>query len=334
MRALLDRIELWWYARQAGRSQPIWPVVLMLLGFVLFTFGAVRTGMSLRAREVLRNEVARLSDEIVDLEAAASMQIGGGNLATKEGYFEGAIPYGRVPGPILQELLSKLKDAGVTDYEYRIREPLKTLDPQARANDEYGDEFADDYGNEDDDQLWDEDDWESDSSGESQSAVAAATSDVIEVTPGLTLLQWTVEVSVRSSYAKILQFVSGLAKAERHWRVSHLEISRMSPYLEASLVLKTFTRADGKEEAVETLGPVAFHNPFVVERREQGTGRALPPTPKLRAVLAGSQPRAWLGDHIVTTGETVASWTVEEIDEEGIWIRHAGGRRIRLAVAG
>jgi len=49
-------------------------------------------------------------------------------------------------------------------------------------------------------------------------------------------------------------------------------------------------------------------------------------------IMSGAVPCAVINDRLVQAGETVESLTVERIEPDTLWLRHAG-RRLRLPVS-
>jgi hypothetical protein len=154
-----------------------------------------------------------------------------------------------------------------------------------------------------------------------------------EFTPGASLYHWKVDLVLRTEYGRVVDLLTALAESRRHWRVSELSLERSGGSIEARLLLETFTHPGSGGEGPQEFGPLASEDPFRISIQE-ARRQAIPVAPALRAVVSGRVPRAWIGGEIATTGDTVADWTVEVIDDDGVWIRHATGQRVRLSVGG
>ncbi len=267
-----------------------------------------------------------LRTEVVDLEDAVSTRTEARKSDGRNLLSDG-IPEGGVPGPILSEVLTILESEGIHNYEYRVQERLSTnsagdgndnSDRSKGRNDESRDEQS---------AAWNETAWDDDADEDE----ADRNGDDLESTPGLSLYHWKIELTLRTPYDRTVEFLTAIGEAPRHWRTSELDLTREGRTLEVVLLLETFTRPVAGASESEEVGPRAFNNPF---RARQGgpTGGPIPAAPDLRAIMSGAEPRAWIGGEILTTGETVAQWTVEEIDDDGVWIRHKTGQRRRLSV--
>lgn len=311
--------------------------ILIGLAVLLFTFGAVRSASSFRTRTHLESEVSMLISDLADLEDVAFSDPGVSE-TEREKYLDGAIPFGDVPGPILDEILATLDALGIRDYEYQVRERARTVDVVEPMDGEDPDS-GDDYSQDEPSAAWGAGDWNGpDESEDRSSSIDRGAGDASpECTPGLSLYQWKINLVLRTPYSRVARLLETLAGTPRHWRVSEVRFTRMGPLLQATLRLETFTRPtqELEDKVPGEAGPFAFGNPFEVEvgiRRSGGTHPVAEPT--LRAVMSGPTPRAWLDERILRTGESVEPWTVEEIDDNGVWIRHTSGRRVRLSVAG
>ena len=344
MRDLIDRIEQWRFSRQNGVGRSIWPKLLIIVGVLLFSAGFSRVAFSLKHRLELTAEVTSLSATVSQMEDAVFIRVQAKEAAS-ESLLVRAIPHGGVPGPILEELFAVLESAGIRDFEYRIRERLETDDSDSEDDwddeDEWGDNddesedfFEDDDDAEGDENLWNDEDWGigsdvGDDDGDDPEAENAAP----ETTPGLSLYHWKIELTLKTQYDRTVEFLGALEEMPRHWRTSELELSRSGRLLDVVLLLETFTRPIEEDIDGVELGPLAFNNPFL-GTRHGAKGGIVPTAPTLRAIMSGTAPRAWLDGQIVTTGNSVAEWTVEEIDDDGVWIRHTTGHRVRLSVGG
>ena len=334
MSALLDRIGQWRSSHGAALGGRVWFVGSIALGVLLLAFGAVRTASSVRTRARLTTDVSNLIADRADLEDALLSGLDRDQTEGSDG-FDLAIPFGGVPGPILEEILATLESVGIRDFEYKLRERGQTIDGRdPRGNDGTRDDISEDDGG---DEVWGSEDWEeeeqsddSGANGETRSGPGTASA---EITPGLSLYHWKIDLVLRTEYSRVIELLGALAGAPRRWRVSEVGLTRVGGSLEGRLLLETFTRPTPEDETLGDVGPCALNDPFHVTSRQ--TQIPLVPTaPSLRAVVSGSAPRAWIGDQILRTGESVAQWTVEEIDDNGVWIRHSSGQRVRLSVGG
>ena len=131
MRALRDHTS---QRRSLLGGSRIWLALAAVLGVVLIASGAVRILAGARARSLLEVEVANLASDRADLEDTV---LSGSVLdeAEESGGVELAIPYGGVPGPILEDLLAILESLEIRNYEYKIRERSQTVDaPDPRGD--------------------------------------------------------------------------------------------------------------------------------------------------------------------------------------------------------
>ncbi|MCA9755809.1 MAG: hypothetical protein KDA27_08420 [Candidatus Eisenbacteria bacterium] len=337
MRALRDHTS---QRRSLLGGSRIWLALAAVLGVVLIASGAVRILAGARARSLLEVEVANLASDRADLEDTV---LSGSVLdeAEESGGVELAIPYGGVPGPILEDLLAILESLEIRNYEYKIRERSQTVDapdPRGRGATQDDSESHDAGGeSEEDDEVWASDEWGeqeySDDPESQREDLLGVLEGSVEFTPGLVLYHWTLDLVLRTEFRRVVEFLDSLAEAERMWRVSEVGLARAAGSLHAHLLLETFTRPLPGGEALCDSGTDASNDPFQATSGSADVPSVLE-APTLRAVVTGSTPRAWIGEKIVEAGGSAAQWTVEEIDENGVWIRHSNGRRVRLHVGG
>lgn len=330
MKGLRDHIDKWRFNRHVGIGRAILPMVMIALGTALLTFGLVQTAFSVKTRSSLKGDVAQLIEDIADLEDAAFFNTDK-NTSDGESFFVDAIPSGGVPGPILEEVLETLESVGIQHFEYRVFERLETSDASIDDGHDGSEDNYDDYDDYGEDEVWEEDDWE-ESEDESNDDAFSGDQEV-EATPGLLLYQWKVKLVLWATYDRTVELLRELDETPRHWRISSLEFNRQGRALKAELLLETFTRPVSDDEEPDETGPVAFNNPFRMSSHGS-SGAIVPAAPILRAIMSGTTPKAWLDEQIVSTGGSVANWTVEEIDDDGVWIRHRTGHRVRLSVEG
>lgn len=249
------------------------------------------------------------------------------------------LPHENHPGPLVRELVSLLRDAGIETYQYRVTRRVGA-DPES--------EF----------EPADEEDWalppEDDESETMMELELGDPEEILGTDAALTvaeLFEWRIALRLEASYANVMSLLSSLQRSGRVWAVPRLAMAKTGSRVASEALLLTWTESDADEDmeladstvlaadsrpspklasgvsapAVRGASGREARDPFRGLLDERSRAIRVPETPHLGAISCGAERIAWLDGQRVEEGDRLGSWTIVKIAVADVTLRHESG---------